>query len=293
MSDPSFLLLQQAAMLNESNMSQSDLFSAAMHGQQSNYMAAYYPYLAMAAAVAAQAAQSNQQAMPMGLLNKNEKVVSEVSVEPALKRMKSGGEAAPSERESVYKCRYCKKFRCSSKRELKQHLKDNHVDSGAPPIVNSTACLMPLSESECLKGGGVDLNNNRENIENLNEVKVNEDYDETDCEGAKLKIDEEAVVEVDENLYECAHCDILFRDYEMYRAHCGYHVSLENRTGEMDAKSDMVSARIVKRAKRKLLRGSDDNNVLLKSEMYKCGQCGTRLSNKLEFFMHIGQQAHS
>jgi hypothetical protein len=79
----------------------------------------------------------------------------------------------------------------------------------------------------------------------------------------------------------------------MYKAHCRYHVSLESRErgADADAKCDMVSARIVKRAKRKLMR--DERSVLLKSEMYKCGQCGTRLSNKLEFFMHIGQQAHT
>ena len=63
-------------------------------------------------------------------------------------------------------------------------------------------------------------------------------------------------------LYECIYCDLLFRDFNMFSLHNLFHD--------------------------KILK--QDSSLL---NPFKCGQCGTQLNNKNEFFIHIAKQAHN
>ncbi|CAF0756550.1 unnamed protein product [Didymodactylos carnosus] len=66
----------------------------------------------------------------------------------------------------------------------------------------------------------------------------------------ETQVDEKQI----EKLFECSHCEILFRDFALYCIH-------------------------------KLLHYSQSNP-------FKCAQCGEQKANKVEFFIHVAQTAH-
>lgn len=55
-------------------------------------------------------------------------------------------------------------------------------------------------------------------------------------------------------LFECFHCEIIFKDFAMYCTHKQLHYSPENP--------------------------------------FRCAQCGEQKANKYDFFVHVAQQAH-
>ena len=55
-------------------------------------------------------------------------------------------------------------------------------------------------------------------------------------------------------LFECFHCEMIFKDFAMYCTHKQLHYSAENP--------------------------------------FRCAQCGEQRANKYDFFVHVAQQAH-
>ena len=55
-------------------------------------------------------------------------------------------------------------------------------------------------------------------------------------------------------LFECFHCEIIFKDFAMYCTHKQLHYSPDNP--------------------------------------FRCAQCGEQKANKYDFFVHVAQQAH-
>lgn len=55
-------------------------------------------------------------------------------------------------------------------------------------------------------------------------------------------------------LFECFHCEIIFKDFAMYCTHKQLHFSPDNP--------------------------------------FRCAQCGEQKANKYDFFVHVAQQAH-
>lgn len=55
-------------------------------------------------------------------------------------------------------------------------------------------------------------------------------------------------------LFECFHCEMIFKDFAMYCTHKQFHHSPENP--------------------------------------FRCAQCGEQSTNKYDFFVHVTQQAH-
>ena len=129
---------------------------------------------------------------------------------------------------------------------------NNHTLS-SPYILNSSYSLL----SSCIK------NESNENSHSLfkRQPKEHTSYKSYSTDGTN---DERNVTFVDQQtqvdewqikrLFECFHCEIIFKDFAMYCTHKQLHYSPDNP--------------------------------------FRCAQCGEQKSNKYDFSVHVAQQAH-
>ncbi len=120
------------------------------------------------------------------------------------------------------------------------HLDNNNNHALPPSLLNSGYSLL----SSCIKN---ELNEN-----SFSSIK----RQRKDDEGNINFVDQQT--QVDEwqikRLFECFHCEIIFKDFAMYCTHKQLHYSSDNP--------------------------------------FRCAQCGEQKANKYDFFVHVAQQAH-
>ena len=109
---------------------------------------------------------------------------------------------------------------------------------------------LPLSKSN-------DTNLKRQRKEQVSALKYASDGS-NDSYATELINRHDQQTQVDEcqikRLFECFHCEIIFKDFAMYCTHKQLHYSPDNP--------------------------------------FRCAQCGEQKANKYDFFVHVAHQAH-
>jgi len=120
------------------------------------------------------------------------------------------------------------------------HLDNNNNHALPPSLLSSGYSLF----SSCIR--------NESNENSFPSVK----RQRKDDDGNICLVDQQT--QVDEwqikRLFECFHCEIIFKDFAMYCTHKQLHYSSDNP--------------------------------------FRCAQCGEQKANKYDFFVHVAQQAH-
>ncbi|CAF1054484.1 unnamed protein product [Rotaria sp. Silwood1] len=142
------------------------------------------------------------------------------------------------------------------------HLDNNNNHAPPPPsLLNGgysllSSCIKNESNENHLPSSKLDTNIKRQrkgqapfkystdtsNDEHSNEL-VNRHDQQTQVDECQIK-----------RLFECFHCEIIFKDFAMYCTHKQLHYSSDNP--------------------------------------FRCAQCGEQKANKYDFFVHVAQQAH-
>ena len=135
---------------------------------------------------------------------------------------------------------------------LTQQLQSYHLDSNNNPTSSSLLGSNGYSLlASCVKHESV----KRQRREASGAKSSSADDDDAD-ERTLASIDQQT--QVDEwqikRLFECFHCEMIFKDFAMYCTHKQLHFSAENP--------------------------------------FRCAQCGEQKANKYDFFVHVAQQAH-
>ena len=118
---------------------------------------------------------------------------------------------------------------------------NNHTSSlpQPPSLLNSSSSSGYSLLSACIK-------NTESNENHLPTTKFDNDRK---CD-QQTQVDEWQI----KRLFECFHCEIIFKDFAMYCTHKQLHYSPDNP--------------------------------------FRCAQCGEQKTNKYDFFVHVAQQAH-
>lgn len=118
---------------------------------------------------------------------------------------------------------------------------DNNNNPSLPPsLLNNGYSLL----SSCIK------NDSNENIYSLLKRQGKDDEGNITSMDQQTQVDEWQI----KRLFECFHCEMIFKDFAMYCTHKQLHYSPENP--------------------------------------FRCAQCGEQKANKYDFFVHVAQQAH-
>ncbi|CAF1028284.1 unnamed protein product [Adineta steineri] len=133
------------------------------------------------------------------------------------------------------------------------HLDNNNNHASPPSLLNSGYSLL----SSCIKN---DPNENslppakrqRKEHSTCKSYSTDGDNDERNLNSVdqQTQVDEWQI----KRLFECFHCEIIFKDFAMYCTHKQLHYSSDNP--------------------------------------FRCAQCGEQKANKYDFFVHVAQQAH-
>ncbi|UJR31053.1 hypothetical protein I4U23_018563 [Adineta vaga] len=144
------------------------------------------------------------------------------------------------------------------------HLDNNNNHAPPPPsLLNGSYSLL----SSCIKAESNEnhlplsksneTNLKRQRKEQVSSLKYSSDGS-NDSHSIELINRHDQQTQVDEcqikRLFECFHCEIIFKDFAMYCTHKQLHYSPDNP--------------------------------------FRCAQCGEQKANKYDFFVHVAQQAH-
>ncbi len=119
---------------------------------------------------------------------------------------------------------------------------DNNNNHAPPPssLLNSSYSLL----SSCIK------TESNENSYPSAKRQRKDDDEHINFVDQQTQVDEWQI----KRLFECFHCEIIFKDFAMYCTHKQLHYSSDNP--------------------------------------FRCAQCGEQKANKYDFFVHVAQQAH-